>query len=261
MIFRPEQKNRKPDLAGVRRLEAVSFRSFPSTVIHYDGTWAIRLTAGHPAKRLNSVNPLDPRDEVDLEKRLELAKRRFEAYGRTLVFRQTPLAPKKLDRLLDTLGWETFDESLVLAASIGEVELGNAVDRVPLADIGRWVDCFLSLSGEPAERKPGMVEVLSVTTPKVGLFVEEKATGEILGCVRCVVDGDLAGLFELETNRAFRRNGHASRLMRSALKWAGSQGARISWLQVVADNRPATALYEKLGFRQLYSYSYRRQPR
>lgn len=261
MIFRTENENRKPDLAGVRRMEAVSFRSFPSTVIHYDGTWAIRLTAGHPAKRLNSVNPLDPRDGGDLEKRLELAKRRFEGYGRPLVFRQTPLAPKQLDQLLDARGWDTFDESLVMAASIGEIDLSEAVDRVPLADIGRWVDCFLSLSGEPTERKPGMVEVLSVTRPKVGLFVEEKATGEILGSIRCVVDGDLAGLFELETNQAFRRNGHATQLVMSALKWAASQGARISWLQVVADNKPATALYEKFGFREIYSYSYRRQSR
>ncbi|MEM7463057.1 MAG: GNAT family N-acetyltransferase [Pseudomonadota bacterium] len=240
-------------------MEAVSFRSFPSTVIHYDGTWAIRLTAGHPAKRLNSVNPLDPRDISDLEKRLELARRRFESYGRELVFRQTPLAPRQLDELLDVAKWERFDDSLVMAASIEEMDLSGAVDRVPLADIGRWVDCFLNLSGEPQDRKPGMVEVLSVTQPKVGLFVEEKSTGEVLGSVRCVVDGDLAGLFEIETNPKFRRKGHASKLMKSALKWAVSQGARISWLQVVANNEPAISLYEKFGFQQIYTYSYRRQ--
>ncbi|MGI9401711.1 MAG: GNAT family N-acetyltransferase, partial [Rhizobiaceae bacterium] len=252
---------RKPDLAGVRRMEAVSFRSFPSTVIHYDGTWAIRLTAGHPAKRLNSVNPLDPRDNTNLEKRLELAKRRFEGYGRELVFRQTPLAPKQLDTLFDSLGWESFDQSLVMAASIGEMDLAGAVDRLPLADTGRWVDCFLKLSGEPAEQKPGMVEVISVTRPKVGLFIEETQSGEILGSVRCVVDGDLAGLFEIEANRNFRRKGHATRLVLSALKWAVSQGARISWLQVVAENNAAIGLYGKLGFQQIYTYSYRRQAR
>jgi len=79
-----------PDLTQVRRLEAVSFRSFPSTSTHYDGTWAIRLTAGHPAKRLNSVNPLDPSDHSYIDARLELAKRRFDSFGRPLVFRFLP---------------------------------------------------------------------------------------------------------------------------------------------------------------------------
>ena len=48
------------DLALVRRLEAVGFRAWPAASVHYDGSWAVRLTAGHPSKRLNSVNPLDP---------------------------------------------------------------------------------------------------------------------------------------------------------------------------------------------------------
>ena len=82
--------------AVIRRLEAVSFRSFPSTTTRYDGTWAIRLTAGHPAKRLNSVTPLDPRDCEDLDRRIELAARRFAGFGRPLIFRLTPLAPPQL---------------------------------------------------------------------------------------------------------------------------------------------------------------------
>lgn len=242
-------------------MEAVSFRSFPSTTIHYDGTWAIRLTAGHSAKRLNSVNPLDPGDNRDLENRLELARRRFESFGRPLVFRQTPLVPPELDALLNAQGWETFEESHVMAASLATFDFSNVVDRVPMRDIGRWVDCYLKLSGEPADCKPGMVEVLSSTLPKVGLFVEAAKSGEILASARCVVDADLAGLFEIETNKDYRRRGHASRLVASALKWAVSQGARICWLQVVADNRPAIGLYEKNGFCPIYSYSYRRPGR
>ncbi|TIX45544.1 MAG: GNAT family N-acetyltransferase, partial [Mesorhizobium sp.] len=49
-------------LATVRRYEAAGFRAWPAAAVHYDGTWVVRLTAGHAAKRLNSVNPLDPGD-------------------------------------------------------------------------------------------------------------------------------------------------------------------------------------------------------
>ena len=51
---------RTSPLGIARRFEAAGFRAWPAASVHYDGTWVIRLTAGHTAKRLNSVNPLDP---------------------------------------------------------------------------------------------------------------------------------------------------------------------------------------------------------
>ena len=76
---------------SVRRFEAAGFRAWPAASVYYDGTWAIRLTAGHPAKRLNSVNPLDPGDVANPAERIARAARRFAAYGRPLTFRMSPL--------------------------------------------------------------------------------------------------------------------------------------------------------------------------
>lgn len=246
-------------LAVVRRIEAVSFRSFPSTSTHYDGTWAIRLTAGHPAKRLNSVTPLDPGDDSDIERRVELARRRFDGFGRPLVFRMSPLAPKSLSDLFDASGWERFEESSVMAAPLDAAMLGGAVDQVPLKDTGRWVDAWLSLAGESRDRKPGMVEVISSIRAENGLFLLQDADGEPVSAVRCVRDGDVAGIFELETAAARRRRGHGRAILESALKWALSRGARTAWLQVVASNVEAMGLYAALGFNELYRYEYRRE--
>jgi GNAT superfamily N-acetyltransferase len=248
------------DLADVRRMEAVGFRSFPSTTTHYDGTWAIRLTAGHPAKRLNSVTPLDPSDTSDLERRVELARRRFGGFGRPLIFRNSPLAPAELDRLLDDMGWETFDDSLVMAAGLDASDFSETVDQVPLQDVGRWVDAWLALAGEGCERKPGMVEVISAIKPETGLFLVEDGMGSPVSAVRCVRDNDLAGIFEMETEAARRRRGHAASVLASALKWALSRGARTAWLQVNADNMAARQLYERFGFGEVYRYAYRRAP-
>lgn len=263
-MAKPDDKQPgKPDiepLAFVRRMEAVGFRSFPSTTSHYDGTWAIRLTAGHPAKRLNSVNPLDPYDHGDLEKRLELARLRFEGFGRPLIFRQTPLAPPALDDLLDAKGWSRFEESLVMSAPLDEAVLADAVDQVPLQDVGRWVDAYLSLSGEPAERKPGLVEIISGIEVQAGLFLVEDDDGRPISAVRCVRDGNLAGIFELETEPALRRQGHGRAVLSTALKWAVAQGADTAWLQVVADNAPAIGLYREAGFDEAYRYCYRTAP-
>jgi ribosomal protein S18 acetylase RimI-like enzyme len=75
-----------------------------------------------------------------------------------------------------------------------------------------------------------------------------------------VRDNDLAGIFEMETEAARRRRGHASSVLASALKWAVSRGARTAWLQVNADNLAARQLYERFGFGEVYRYAYRRAP-
>lgn len=244
-------------LAQVRRLEAVSFRSFPATTTYYDGTWAIRLTAGHPAKRLNSVNPLDPSDHSRILERLELARHRFAGFGRPLVFRQSPLAPKELEQIFDQRGWLRFDESAVMVVDLQMLDLDGALDQLPVQDVGLWVDSFMALSNHQAEVKPGLVEVISSIQPKSGLFLRQE-NGVDVTAMRCVHDNDLAGVFDLATSAAHRRHGFARQLLLSAMKWAKQSGASHAWLQVELDNIAAIRLYENLGFYELYRYSYRK---
>ena len=83
---------------------------------------------------------------------------------------------------------------------------------------------------------------------------------EVKAAVRCVHDNDLAGIFDLVTGVEHQRQGHARRLMCSALKWAKQSGAKTAWLQVVAENTAAFQLYQDFGFQELYRYSYRKSP-
>lgn len=244
------------DFSRIRRLEAVSFRSFPATNTSFDGTWAIRLTAGHPAKRLNSINPLDPDDCLRLEERIELAKRRFESFGRPLLFRLTPLAPPPLVALLNAAGWQPHEESLVMEADLAAVDLDAARDQLPLRDVGKWVDAFITLSGADGWLKPGLAEIIGATEPETGLFLHLEADELPVSVVRCVHDRDLAGIFDLATHSALLRRGHGREILKSALRWCKRRGARRAWLQVVADNPPAIGLYASLGFRETYRYRY-----
>lgn len=247
-------------LGQVRRMEAVAFRALPSATTHFDGTWAIRLTAGHPAKRLNSVNPLDPGDTAHLEERIETVRRRFEAYGKPLLFRNSPLAPPELERLLDARGWSRFEESVVMTGDLAAMPLGEAVDRVPLQDIGRWVATLIDLGAETKDHAAGLFEVVSRIEAETGLFAAHDETGRPIAALRCVRDDELAGIFDLATRTDCRRQGHGAAILASALKWAAGRGARTAWLQVVAENDAALALYRKFGFGELYRYVYRGAP-
>ena len=247
-------------LPGVRRLEAVSFRSWPAATTYYDGTWAIRLTAGHPSKRLNSVNPLDRADHSDLERRIARAARRFHSFGRPLIFRQSPLAPPELDNILDARGWRRFDETRVLTLDLDQTDLTGAIDQVPLQDVGRWIDQSAAMEGVLPSAKPGLSEIINLVQGEVGLFLQEDESGLPQAAAMAVRFGDLVGLFEVVSNPALRSSGFGRRIMRTAMLWGREHGARHAWLQVVAENDAANTLYESQGFEEVYRYAYRQAP-
>ena len=246
-----------PELAMVRRYEAAGFRAWPASFVQYDGTWVIRLTAGLPAKRLNSINPLDPGDESNILDRIARAARRFDAYGRPLTFRISPLAGRTLANHLDREDWLSFSESIVMRLGLDAARLDGVMDQIPLKDISRYVGAALRVHAlEPAMR-PGLSEVIGSIEPEAGLFVAEEGDEPVATAI-CVQDRDLAGLFEVATHADRRGNGHGRQVVRSALKWARHRGAREAWLQVEADNGAALALYRSLGFTEVYRYHYRR---
>jgi ribosomal protein S18 acetylase RimI-like enzyme len=246
-------------LAVVRRDEAAGFRAWPAAAVHYDGTWVVRLTAGHPAKRLNSVNPLDPGDIRQIPERIGRAARRFDAYGRPLTFRLSPLSGSTIPAYLDGEGWSRFDESLVMRMPLTQAPVDDAMDQIPLKDISRFIGASLRTSGSDASLRPGLSEVIGAIQPEAGLFALEDGN-EPLATLICVHDGDLAGLFEVATEKSARNRGHGRNLILSALKWARLRGAREAWLQVEAGNAPALSLYRSLGFEEVYRYHYRRPP-
>lgn len=247
------------ELAIVRRFEAAAFRAWPAAAVQYDGTWLIRLTAGHPAKRLNSVNPLDPGDAVNIDKRIEKASRKFEAYGRPLTFRLSPLAGEKLDRHLDSHGWSRFDESIVMRLRMDQVSFDNAIHQIPLKDTSRFIAAAVKIKALNPAHRPGLSELINSIGPEAGLFVVKQGDDPLATAI-CVQDGDLAGLFEVATHPDERGSGHGRRIVLSALNWARLKGAKQGWLQVQADNEPAVNLYRSLGFEEIYRYAYRRPP-
>ena len=249
----------RPSLPVVRRFEAAGARAWPAATVHYDGAWAVRLTAGHPAKRLNSINPLDPGDDGDIEQRIARLARRFEAYGRPLTFRMSPLSGARIGAYLDDRGWGLFGASLVMTAPLDETLLREALHQIPLQDMARFINAAIAIRNLDPALRPGLSEVVNAIRPQTGLFVQEQ-DGRAVSTAICVRDGDLAGLFEVATRPDMQGKGHGRRTLLSALKWAQSNGARHAWLQVEADNEVALGLYRSLGFHEVYRYHYRQPP-
>lgn len=242
-------------LALVRQFEAVGFRAWPATSVSYDATWAIRMTAAHPSKRLNSVNPLDPGDTCDIPARVERAVQLFRNVGRAAVFRQSPLAPPELEDYLEGLGWQRRDESIVMTTDLAMFDQ-TGFHLSPEEDIERFVDASSAVHQRPADLRSGYCELLGTIRPSKGMFVLEDG-GKAVSSALCVHDGLMAGLLDVGTALGNRRHGHAHRVVGSALNWAAQLGAKTAWLQIEATNIAGIGLYEGFGFQEAYRYAYR----
>ncbi|WP_416357481.1 GNAT family N-acetyltransferase [Aureimonas phyllosphaerae] len=252
--------DRVPRLTVVRRLEAAGFRAWPASSTFYDGTWAVRVTTSFPAKRLNSVNPLDPADDAEIEARIERAEARFAAVGRPLVFRQSPLAPPRLIRHLDEAGWSSFGESIVYTADLASLDLAEAIDRIPLQDARRYLEASLAVHRRPPALREGLEAVLASIRPPAAYFVRENDEGRPIAVALAISDNDLAGILDVAVDSGYRRQGIGIDLVATALRHTAHKGARTGWLQVEAENAAGRALYARLGFTEAYRYVYRAPP-
>ncbi len=244
----------------IRQYEAAGFRAWPAASVVYDGTWMVRLTASHPAKRLNSINSLDPADGGNVEVRLARAAQRFRAYGRPLTLRVTPLTPPELIAYCDAHGWSRIGASLIMQAPINAMPLNTVVNQLPMRDLGRFVDAAIATGSVMAANRAGLSEIIGAVEPAKGLFVREFG-GVPQATLVCVQDGMLAGLFEVATALEFRRKGNARALLLAAIKWAAVKGAQTAWLQVEEANNAALQLYGQIGFHPFYQYHYRVAPK
>ncbi|PZO76633.1 MAG: GNAT family N-acetyltransferase [Mesorhizobium amorphae] len=247
------------ELAIVRRFEAAGFRAWPAETAQYDGTWLLRLDSGHAAKRLNSVNPLDPGDATQAAARVERAAQRFTEAHRPLTFRMSPLGGDTLEEHFDREGWSRFGHSIVMRRALDEDVVADALDQIPLKDGRRFTAALARVQGARPDAARGLQTIIERVPAEAGLFLIERDGIPLAGTV-CVHDGELAGLFEVATHQSVRGQGFGRRIALSALKWARGRGARQAWLQVEADNAVALGLYGSLGFGELYRYSYRRPP-
>ena len=245
----------RPYLPLVRRLEAAGFRAWPAAQVTFDGSWQLRMTPGHPSKRLNCLVPLDPFDERDMEPRVAATVRAFAMQGHNAAVRESPLCPPGLPPLLADLGWHRGYDTLVMTADLDGLDLGTGMDHLPTHDVQRFAEACVRIDKARDTTPATVASIVSAIEPAAGLFLMEGQSGPTAVGI-CVQDFDLAGIQQVVVERSARRQGLGRELVSSALRWARLRGARQAWLQVLSGNSNAVRLYEAMGFRTAYGYAY-----
>lgn len=248
------------DLDLVRAIEERSFNAWPALETQLLDGWVVRLANGY-TKRANSLNAWMPRAPIDAV--IGRAGAIYRGRSQPLIARLSPLAGPDADVTLAALGFSRFDDSIVMIAE--HVRSSTAVlppgrtlvlDDRPSAD---WTAGFSAANGVAADRRLIHDRMLACIQPPV-VFATLRESAGPLAYGLAVAERGWVGLFDIVTLPAARRQGAALDLVGGLLGWAAANGAPNAYLQVVATNTPARALYERLGFRDAYRYHYRIAP-
>jgi ribosomal protein S18 acetylase RimI-like enzyme len=119
-----------------------------------------------------------------------------------------------------------------------------------------WLNLFVHMEEARQDKKAVYRQIMSGIGPRT-CYLQVLAQSVPVGIGMSVCERGWAGLYSVATAAHYRRRGVGTEIVRSLAEWAAQHGATQLYLQVMKNNAPALALYEKLGFSHLYSYHYR----
>lgn len=241
--------------ADVAALETAAFLSWPALEPEEDlQGWRLRFARGY-TKRANSANSTAQAGALDAAL-LQVLEQRFAQRGLPPVFRLVEgVVPTGTQALLEVRGYRLVDPSLVLVRDLQEDDAAQMEPR-QAADAAGWLQTFVEVSGKPLQGQHTHLQMLQSIDAPCCWAVRIGADGQQQACALGVLAQGQLGLFDIATRAELRRQGLAARLVRQVLGWGARQGARCAYLQVLGSNAPALALYQKLGFRLAYRYTY-----
>ena len=236
----------------VADIEAAAYLAWPPAITEQHDGWIMRYGDGF-SRRLNSVTiGLDAATDR-VEARLTAAGAWLSAHGTPLVARLTTASPASIDTAFGELGLVVEGRTVVMTANL---EPSPTTPRALLsAPSPGWLAAQETWMGISDSR--GWRTVLGRISPP-SAFGERVVDGRVAAVGIGVVRDGWLGIFEVTTDPALKRRGHARGLVDSLLEWGVAAGATSAFLQVVETNHPAIELYGGFGFTEAYRYWYRR---
>lgn len=225
---RPSPRLRVSPTEAQRRAMAL----FPGLETEPLGDWTLRHSSTHDARRAGSVLALQAHGSDLTDDALHDAVTSwYGARGRRPV--AAVLRGSAEERLFTDRGWvpESTDADTVFELA-GVAALSRAVADVAVPD-----DLALKEDGD-------------LVTARLG----ERASGV------AAVDGDWVGYRGIAVAPDHRRQGLGLAVMAALLEWSAARGATTAYLQVLGENLPALALYDRLGFVEHHRYRYLAAP-
>jgi N-acetylglutamate synthase len=242
------------------RVEETCLNAWPALRQAHYGGWMLRFSGGL-TRRANSANALSgSRDDGDAF--FVEVEALYRHQRQPAIYRLTSLIGDATDRRLDARGYGKEGPSLVLYREFGpSPEAFDPAVRLLARPSPGWFAAMAALQSYGARNAALYRRIVgAVPVPAAYAMLVESDHDQPAALAYGAIHRRILCYVSVVTDPDRRRRGHARRIIASLAAWAADEGARAACLEVEAANAPALALYEGLGFREVYRYHYRRQP-
>lgn len=240
-------------------LEELAANAWPPLITqHLDG-WRLRASEGVHG-RANSVWPNDDGSTLPLAAKLAEVEAFYQRRGLPPRYQMAPaMQPADLDQRLAEQGYELYEpvevQTAVLSTLLAQTTSPYAATITPTPS-----DEWLAFDNHHHAHTPHQAHIRGQIMRRIGpaaAFAAVEENGRFLGIGLGVCERGWLGIFNMLTDAAERRRGVGTAVLHHLATWATHHHATHAYLQVVATNRPAQALYARASFTHAYSYHYR----
>jgi N-acetylglutamate synthase len=239
--------------ADVLQAEICRLEAWPAVHAEDLCGWILRAMAGGYS-RTNSVWPgcfdegAEPRRAIDAAEAF-YRRRELPACFQVL----TDARPEGLDAILASRGYVVEAPCLTMVKDIGSNASAHDVDITEERTPG-WLRLYEpTLSKQKADELPAILDLM----PSPRAFAVAEIEGVPAGIGLGVKVGSDVSIDCVLTVEDYRRRGVARQVVAAIETWSARRNVHRMVLSVVAENRPAVRLYEKLGFGTIGGYHYR----
>jgi GNAT superfamily N-acetyltransferase len=231
---------------SVEALEHAGYATWTADTEEVIDGWTVRSNGGF-TRRVNSATVVGDAASTSIGTRDRIASWLVDRSA-ALAIRLTPLVGDTTRTEVASWGLVERDTTHVLVAPARD----ERTDRFTLVAPGdeQFTKDLERLNDRPDSSAGAWRRLLGRLDDAVGLWIPDVAVALAARC------DDIVMVYSVAVAPAHRRTGLGTDAMRAASSWAHARNALWCALQVEGMNAPALSLYESLGFRKAYRYSY-----
>ncbi len=240
-------------------IEELTMNAWPSIQTMLYNGWIIRMADGY-TKRANSVNPIYSFDN-NIQEKIKYCEHIYRKNNLPVIFKIIECNEyKNIDETLENMNYEKIDLTSVQICNdlkhINNMQNGITVNNSFFTD---WINCFYECNEIKDLSVMKTIETMLGNIKSNIIAVHKKENGIFIGCGYGVIEREFVGLFDIIVNKEYRNKGYGNEIVKTILSEAGVQGAEKVHLSVVDNNAAAKRMYEKIGFKEIYKYWYRKK--
>lgn len=245
----------------VSLLEELAANAWPPLLTQRLDGWQLGFSEG-VTRRANSVLSHEPSRYHEVADKIQWVEECYARWGIPPCYKISPASsPPHLGELLTARGYMSYAHTQVrtaLAETVLAVAPTKALFQTHISET--FNPAWNTLHGEIAQEDPHtnlIRQQIVARIPQPCAYVtllnaQQHPVAIGLG----VAERGWLGVFGMATLPAFRRQGAATQILRTLAVWGHGRGIHQLYLQVMADNLAAQAVYARLGFQEIYQYYY-----